>query len=828
MRRNWTKFLCLGLTIIFVTGLAPARSEQAKQITCTGKVVDAQDKPTADAKVTLYEIVRDETTYVYVLKLIRQTTTDANGAFSLAESLEGDNFPYGYIVAEKKGMILDFDNWRMRDGNKKIQIKQSQLKELAGIVVDENDKPVADAQVSISILKIVEGEQGRGLAGQVATKYFTLTTNSAGKFKFTGIPAEATAEFIVKKNGRATVNTYRRIEMAGQKLKFTPGQTDIKLVLPLEAKIEGIVVEKSSSIPVSGVKVRVMNQQDPPYFRPKPLVSKEDGTFSIGALASRRYTVELVPSREGLADWVAEPVEVITEAGKTKNDVKVELSKGGVLEVVFKDAVNKQSLEKVNVTIEHAIGGRSFSSRSNIDGVARMRLFPGRYLMNYIYKQGYSDQWSQDAFMIEKGKTERLEYELMGQPKITGVVRDEKGKPIEGVKLQVCPMGGREGATSDAEGRYEVTYNVGDWFDREAPVMFLICRYEEGNLAAAVQIYEDTRKIDIKLKPGVTFTGRVVDPNGDGIANALILFTLRRPSGNSVIGREQPTTDAQGKFEIKAVPPEQKYSLYTRAEGYNEYRSGEIGTNNAVDNQLNIGALTLALANLTVSGLVVDDDDKPVAGARISCYGDNQPSRRTQTDTEGKFTLENVCAGKIRLSANKSGTPRLYGSIETEGGATDVQIVISQRSSSTRYQPKRPPLLIGRPLPELKDVKIDLSPSDTEGKMILVCFFDMEQRPSRYCVNQLAKQAEQLKQKGIIVAAVQASKIDENTLNEWVKKYKIPFAVGMVQGDEEKTRFTWGVKSLPWLLLTDGKHIVRAEGFSINELNERIAILREK
>lgn len=87
----------------------------------------------------------------------------------------------------------------MRDGNKELQIKQSQPKELAGIVVDENDKPVSDAQVSISILKIVEGEQVRGLAGQVATKYFTLTTNSAGKFKFTGIPAEATAEFIVKK-----------------------------------------------------------------------------------------------------------------------------------------------------------------------------------------------------------------------------------------------------------------------------------------------------------------------------------------------------------------------------------------------------------------------------------------------------------------------------------------------------------------------------------------------------------------------------------------------------------------------------------------------------
>jgi len=241
-----------------------------------------------------------------------------------------------------------------------------------------------------------------------------------------------------------------------------------------------------------------------------------------------------------------------------------------------------------------------------------------------------------------------------------------------------------------------------------------------------------------------------------------------------------------------------------------------------VDNRLDIGTITLAVANLSVSGVVVNDEDKPVAGAEIYCYGDNQPSRRTQTDTDGKFTLENVCAGKIRISANKSGTPRLYGSTETEGGATDVQIVISQRSSSTRYQPKRPPSLVGRPLPELKDVKVEIPSSDTEGKMILVCFFDMEQRPSRYCVNQLAKRAEQLKQQGIIVVAVQASKIDENTLNEWVKKYKIPFAVGIVQGNVEKSRFAWGVRSLPWLILSDRKHIIRSGGFGINALNEKI------
>jgi len=164
----------------------------------------------------------------------------------------------------------------------------------------------------------------------------------------------------------------------------------------------------------------------------------------------------------------------------------------------------------------------------------------------------------------------------------------------------------------------------------------------------------------------------------------------------------------------------------------------------------------------------------------------------------------------------------LYGSIETEGGATDIKIVISQRSTSTRYEPKRPPSLIGRPLPELKDVKVEIPSADADGKMILICFWDMEQRPSRYCIMQLAKQAEQLKQKGIIVVAVQASKINENTLNDWVKKYNIPFPAGMVQGDEEKTRFTWGVRSLPWLILTDRKHIIKSNGFSLGELNEKI------
>jgi len=106
--------------------------------------------------------------------------------------------------------------------------------------------------------------------------------------------------------------------------------------------------------------------------------------------------------------------------------------------------------------------------------------------------------------------------------------------------------------------------------------------------------------------------------------------------------------------------------------------------------------------------------------------------------------------------------------------------------------------------------------------MVLVCYFDMNQRPSRHCINRLAKQLDPLKEKGVNIVAIQASKIDEGTLTEWVKKSTIPFPVGTIQGDEEKTRFAWGVKSLPWLILTNKEHIVRAEGFGLDELDNEI------
>jgi hypothetical protein len=66
---------------------------------------------------------------------------------------------------------------------------------------------------------------------------------------------------------------------------------------------------------------------------------------------------------------------------------------------------------------------------------------------------------------------------------------------------------------------------------------------------------------------------------------------------------------------------------------------------------------------------------------------------------------------------------------------------------------------------------------------------------------QLAQRADNLKDKGIVVVAVQGTRVEEAKLKEWAGQNALSLPVGHVQGSEAGTRFAWGVRSLPWLIL---------------------------
>jgi len=133
--------------------------------------------------------------------------------------------------------------------------------------------------------------------------------------------------------------------------------------------------------------------------------------------------------------------------------------------------------------------------------------------------------------------------------------------------------------------------------------------------------------------------------------------------------------------------------------------------------------------------------------------------------------------------------------------------------------PERVPVpLLGRPLPDGNDLGLDWSGMKARSRRVLICFFDMQQRPSRRCLLDLNDRARELEAKGIVVFAVQIAPMEEDALAQWIDENDIAFPVGVVQADERQMRFNWAVTALPWLILTDAEHVVRAEGLAVEEL----------
>ncbi len=73
----------------------------------------------------------------------------------------------------------------------------------------------------------------------------------------------------------------------------------------------------------------------------------------------------------------------------------------------------------------------------------------------------------------------------------------------------------------------------------------------------------------------------------------------------------------------------------------------------------------------------------------------------------------------------------------------------------------------------------------------------------------------------MVVAAIQATSMDRGELDEWAKENDVTVPLGVLQSSENGEQAV-AIDSLPWLILTDRMHIIRAEGFGIDELATRV------
>lgn len=283
------------------------------------------------------------------------------------------------------------------------------------------------------------------------------------------------------------------------------------------------------------------------------------------------------------------------------------------------------------------------------------------------------------------------------------VTVDGANTPLAGVQVLLLPGAPRMGmmgppprATTDQDGRYA--------FEQVAPGSYHI-QFEKTGYASTGQAQTGTIQIsagqtvnvvDVRLQKGAVIAGKVLDAAGEPMPDVRVT-AMRRfsnpgmplrlvPAGG---GQGQQTNDL-GEFRIAGLPAGEFYvaamprhmpmfggpgvdMTAARAQPARRVRTTTAttfypGTTDqvaalpiAVAAGAEVGNINFAMQTLPsfrVSGIVVDQDGKPVGGAMVMLMGDPRSGMfggsggSTRTQDNGRFDIDDVVAGSYRVNAS--------------------------------------------------------------------------------------------------------------------------------------------------------------------------------
>lgn len=173
----------------------------------------------------------------------------------------------------------------------------------------------------------------------------------------------------------------------------------------------------------------------------------------------------------------------------------------------------------------------------------------------------------------------------------------------------------------------------------------------------------------IALQPAAGLEGRVIDPQGRGVADAYlevhparIGFRRGRPGGGPAGGdRTVPTARSRtdGRFKMNGLDPENPTDLWVQAAGFAKKRIELTGLS---PDKTKTGLEVKLTPGVVVTGLVVDLKDQPINGAEILLEprpGADGPGVGAEmegtTDQGGHFSIKELPPGLYSINASGTG-----------------------------------------------------------------------------------------------------------------------------------------------------------------------------
>lgn len=285
-----------------------------------------------------------------------------------------------------------------------------------------------------------------------------------------------------------------------------------------------------------------------------------------------------------------------------------------------------------------------------------------------------------------------LEMAALGR--VLGRVLSPLGDPVVGAAIDLVPGEDAENShvtpaarlpvLSDEKGRFEC---AAPWPGTKSSARGTADEYVEARSATfETALGEGHKGLIIKMRQGGYIRGVVNDPKKNPVAGAFVELEVRSSASESgrfnAMFASKPgfRTGDDGAFHSELMEPG-AVRLTARFEGFaeSEFKDVVVPSGRAVE------VLLTLEEGLTITGSVVDDEGKPVAGAHVGKDGEDDDDRRfffgeqeapkggATTDALGKFTLGGLKKGAHRIRASKSDRPAVEP-VVLDAGVSDAVI----------------------------------------------------------------------------------------------------------------------------------------------------------
>ncbi len=632
-------------------GLAAAAENRSEQLTFSGRAVDNNGVPVADAEVryavSFYPLeggAGSEHSSHYDSDFFTRTGIDGTFRFELVPSR------FAWLSFHSKDMLSrlnvavthpDHAIWWQEfpfqsATDVKIQLETPGI--ISGKVMNEAGKPIQNAEILMHSL--FRGNPMLREHGDDLDRYALpqpVKTDANGEFVLRSLPQNATTSFDVQGPGYAKQNRHN-VPVGTEGLEFR---------LKRESRIEGRLTYAGTGKPVKDAGV-VLEGIYPTDGRGQAHVDS-NGNYLLKNIAPGMYNLYLAHGPKG---WTALAKEFITVAeGQTVSNIDLTLIQSGFITGRVTNQETNEPIANHPIRLNDAArpeDSQLMDHRTITDetGTYRFDAAPGRALVHTnppVGYQGFGRTGALNIGQIQRrvhfveGETVVVDFQFSRGVKLVGRLLTKAGEPVAGASIANVRDRHTEYGRSDESGEFTIS--------GLRPGQRLGLKAEHGGLGLRGTIEIVVRPwlpVEIRMKPyeRVKVSGRVIDPEGKPMRLVDVVLMHWAPKGYSAYGTIVALTDDDGWFREIELIVGAEYEIHVEAEGYRETETGQF---TATTEMTQIADLVLLPAGgqFFIEGRVTDTSGKPVRAARLDISQGGQ-HWSGYTDKNGNYRFEDL------------------------------------------------------------------------------------------------------------------------------------------------------------------------------------------